>query len=390
MKTLLNRSIAYITSLMVLTTIVAHGAVSIVRTPDNGIQPQAAIDGKGILHLIYFKGNPRGGDIYYVNSQTGGETFSEPIQVNNRAQCAMAIGTIRGAHLAIGKNERVHVAWMGTSDGGDSDSSGHHRKHPMLYTRLNDTGTSFEPERNLVTWAGGLDGGGSLGADSKGNVYVAWHGSAPDNHDKEFGRSVYVAHSDDEGKNFKKEKQAMSQQTGACGCCGMRAYVDSKDNFYVLYRTADKSGRDMALLMSSDKGKTFSLSSVNDWNIQACPMSSAAFGEGGNGILLGTERKGHIEAVTLDPNTMVQSSIGDALGLRKIGKYPSVSGNARGEVLLAWTEGGGWNKGGVLKWVTFDASSKLIEKSEFPEKHVDAWSFATTATKLDGTFLVIF
>ena len=390
MKTLLNRSIAYITSLMVLTTMVAHGAVSIVRTPDNGIQPQAVIDGKGILHLIYFKGNARGGDVYYVNSQTGGDTFSEPIRVNSRPQCVMAIGTIRGAHLAIGSNERVHVAWMGTPQTDDSESSGHHREHPMLYTRLNDTGTAFELERNLITWAGGLDGGGSLGADSKGNVYVAWHGSAPTNQDGEFGRSVFVAHSTDEGKSFKKEKQAISRQTGACGCCGMRAYVDSKDNLYVLYRTADKSGRDMALLMSSDEGKTFSLTAVNDWDIQACPMSSAAFGEGRNGILLGTERKGHIEAVTLDPKTMAQSSIGDVLGLRKTGKYPSVAGNAKGEVLLAWTEGGGWNKGGVLKWVTFDDSGNLTEKSETPGKKIDAWSFAATATTLDGTFIVVF
>lgn len=40
----------------------------LIRTLDSDIQPQATIDGKGIIHLFYFKGNARGGDIYYVKS----------------------------------------------------------------------------------------------------------------------------------------------------------------------------------------------------------------------------------------------------------------------------------------------------------------------------------
>ena len=30
-------------------------------------------------------------------------------------QAAIATGTVRGAHLAIGKGDRPHVAWMGSS-----------------------------------------------------------------------------------------------------------------------------------------------------------------------------------------------------------------------------------------------------------------------------------
>src|SRR5262245_8872054 len=38
------------------------------RVPDAGIQPQAAVDGEGVVHLIYFKGEPFGGDAFYVRS----------------------------------------------------------------------------------------------------------------------------------------------------------------------------------------------------------------------------------------------------------------------------------------------------------------------------------
>ena len=35
----------------------------------------------------------------------------------------------------------------------------------MLYTRLNDTGDAFEPQRNVIQKRVGLDGGGSVAAD---------------------------------------------------------------------------------------------------------------------------------------------------------------------------------------------------------------------------------
>src|SRR5437879_10562330 len=91
--------------------------VKLIATPDGGIQPQAAVDAKGVVHLVYFKGEPRAGDIFYVRRGPGEETFSKPIQVNSQPHTAMAMGTIRGAQLAVGKNGRVHVAWDGMGEG---------------------------------------------------------------------------------------------------------------------------------------------------------------------------------------------------------------------------------------------------------------------------------
>src|SRR6516165_3493329 len=79
------------------------------------LQPQAAIDGRGILHAIYFSGPPAGGDIFYVRSSNAGVRFSDPLRVNSQPGSAIATGTIRGAQLAVGRNGRVHVAWNGSS-----------------------------------------------------------------------------------------------------------------------------------------------------------------------------------------------------------------------------------------------------------------------------------
>jgi hypothetical protein len=97
----------------------------------------------------------------------------------------------------------------------------------MLYTRLNDVGTAFEPQRNLITAAVVLDGGGSVAADAAGNVYVFWHAPEPGKKG-EGNRRVWVAASADEGKTFAAERAASTEPTGACGCCGLRAFADRK------------------------------------------------------------------------------------------------------------------------------------------------------------------
>src|SRR5260370_40885988 len=86
--------------------------VAVLRVPDHGIQPQVAVDAKGVVHLLYFKGEPGGGDVYYARSEDGAHFNKHPLRVNSQPGSVVAMGNIRGAHLAVSKNGRVHVAWM--------------------------------------------------------------------------------------------------------------------------------------------------------------------------------------------------------------------------------------------------------------------------------------
>src|SRR5262249_18126522 len=144
------------------------------------------------------------------------------------------------------------------------------------YTRLNDAGTAFEPERDLMTFTGGLDGGGTVAADAEGRVYVLWHGAAPGNTRGEAGRSVFVARSTDDGKTFSAEKPARAGLQGVCGCCGMRAWADGAGNVFALYRAAVGTvNRNEVLLVSRDHGDSFEEVYSHPWNTASCPMSSA-------------------------------------------------------------------------------------------------------------------
>src|SRR5262249_6979545 len=56
--------------------------VTLEKTPDGGIQPQAVSDAHGDIHLVYFKGAPSGGDVYYAATVPATTGFSQPIRVN--------------------------------------------------------------------------------------------------------------------------------------------------------------------------------------------------------------------------------------------------------------------------------------------------------------------
>jgi hypothetical protein len=226
--------------------------VALLRVPNGGIQPQAVVDAKGTLHLIYFKGEPAAGDLFYVRRGAGAERFSEPIRINSRARSACAVGSVRGGQIALGKGGRPHVVWNGA--GTD-------------YTRLNDAGTAFEEQRNLMRETETPDGGGTVAADDAGNVYVVWHGvrKGEKGEDK---RKVWVARSADDGKTFSVEAPAWAEPTGVCGCCSTRAFADRDGTVYVLYRSATAQvNRDTYLLVSRDRGKSFEKAFIHKWKV---------------------------------------------------------------------------------------------------------------------------
>jgi hypothetical protein len=358
--------------------------VRLLRVPDRGIQPQA--DGNGVVHLIYYKGDPRAGDLFYVRSENGASSFSHPLRVKSYPGSAIAMGNIRGAHLAVGKKGRVHVAWNGSSK---AEPKGPKGEFPMLYTRLNDTGTAFEAQRNIIQSAAGLDGGGSVAADESGNVYVAWHAPAPGSTGEE-QRRVWIAKSSDEGKSFSRETPAFPQPTGACGCCGLRAFADSKGSVYLLYRAAtEQIHRDMYLLISTDHGAKFQGEDIGPWEINACPMSSASFAQSPAGVLAAWETKGQVYYARIDPQTGKRSQPVGAAGLSRGRKYPAVAGNAKGETILVWTEGMGWNRGGSLAWQIYDQTGKPTSEKGAADG-VPTWSLVAAFARPDGGFTVIY
>jgi hypothetical protein len=356
--------------------ITSFAAVTTVRVPNGGIQPQI-VERDGVIHMIYFTGPAEKGSLFYVSSHDYGATFSKPIPVNHAAD-AIAVGNIRGAQLAVGRNGRVFVAWNGVEPAGHL---------PMLVTRLNDAATAFEPERNVITKAYGLDGGGSIAADNNGDVYVFWHAPLPGTTGEQ-NRRIWIAKSTDDGKTFAPERLAFENPVGACGCCGMKAYADGA-NVYVLFRSADQIvNRDIWLLSSTDRGQTFKGSDVSHWNIGACVMSSADLVPSPSGMLAAweTEKQTYFGRVA---DGKVASPVA-APGAPRNRKYPVLAVNSKGETLFAWTEGNAWKRQGAIEWELLDRQSHATAHSEHDIAGVPAFSVIAAFAKPDGDFVVVY
>jgi hypothetical protein len=363
--------------------------VSVIRTPNSGIQPQVAVDSAGTVHLIYYKGKDGAGDIFYVREKPGENEFSKPIQVNSRPGSAIAAGTIRGAQLAIGKNNRVHVIWNG-GEGAKKVNVDGKETTPLVYTRMNNADSEFEAERNLITYAAGLDGGSSIAADPFGNVYATWHGRAPGAVEGEEGRAVFVARSTDEGRTFAAEVPATAEKTGACGCCGMRAFADENGAVYILYRGAlEMVNRDEILLVSPKPVDPFKTVNKHPWKVEGCPMSSAFFSPAnGGGVVAAWETGGQIFFAPVDGKTMSIGKIHSPPGKTKR-RHPVAITNKKGETLVAWSEGTAWARGGTAVWQIFD--SKGIPAMELGRgEGLPVWDLVAAYARPNGDFVVIY
>ena len=357
--------------------------VRLVRLPDGGIQPQAAVDAQGVVHVVYFAGEPAAGDLFYARLATDG-TFSKAIRVNSTPGSAIATGTVRGVRLAVGRNGRVHVAWNGSARATSTATGG---STPMLYARTNATGSGFEPQRNVLRFAVGIDGGGAMAADARGRVIVAWHAGGPDSKG-EGDRRVWLAESTDDGRTFARERAVSNVETGACGCCEMDGLISQRGEMYFLYRSArEVMNRDSYLLVSKDGGKIFRSVLLQRWGVGACPMSTYDLAEANGEVFAAWETGVQVQYARVNADLQTPAIVVPPGTAPR--RHPSLAVNARGEVLMSWSEGTGWNRGGAVAWQLFDHGDQPAGPGG-RAAGMPVWGLSAAIARPDGGFTIIY
>lgn len=353
--------------------------VEIVATPDGGIQPQAVTDQTGTIHLIYFKGEPGGGDLFYVRRRGNDAAFSAPLRVNSDRGTAIATGSVRGGQIALGRNGFIHVAWNGSKP---IERNGL-KQTPMWYARLAPGGSTFEPQRAIGSRTRHLDGGGSIAADRGGRVYVVWHAAGLE--DGEPNRPIYVATSTDDGARFAAEK-AYANEGGACGCCGVETQVDARGRLHVLYRSAGAMIHRDAMWMTIGPQGASPPVRLQPWELPACPMTTFAMAAGPDGIVAAWETEQQIYSAVLKPDAREATGVTPVEG-NAIRKHPSVAINTAGDRLLAWTEGTAWARGGTVAWDLRDRLGRRLA-SQSSAGTVPVWGLVSAVARADGSFLL--
>ena len=91
----------------------------------------------------------------------------------------------------------------------------------------------------------------------------------------------------------------------------------------------------------------------------------------------------------IDPATGKESEPVSAPGEARERKHPVIASNKRGETLLAWTEGMGWERGGSVAWQVFDKDGRpTAEKGR--AAGVPVWSLVAVFSCADGGFTIVY
>ena len=380
-------SAACVLSIVVASARADAPGVTAMKTPNGGLQPEVVVDAKSVVHLVYLKGDPSASDVFYVRSNDGGTSWTDPVRVNSQPGSALAMGTVRGAHLALGTRGSIHVAWVGSRSALPKAPG---NASPMLYARGSTDASgkvTFEPQRNVLAASPGLDGG-SVAADDKGHVYVAWHGLTHKG-GREDDRRVWVAASADDGKTFATEVAISDESVGVCGCCGMDLLAGPDGRLYALYRgEADLVNRDIYLATTDVSATRPQSRKIAATRSAICLMSTASLTRGPKGVIAAWETKDNVQWGLIDPLTGGMSEPVTAGGAGS--KHPVSAVNAKGETLIAWAQGTGWNKGGSVAWQIYDSAGAPIRDSSGHADGLPVWSKPAAFARADGTFIVLY
>jgi len=353
----------------------ARADVRLIRTPNNGQVPDAALDSRGTLHLTY--GIRLGGDAFYVQSADGGKTFAKPVKLNQRAGTVTA-GMERGPHVAVGKDGVIHAAWLGYYKNGGG----------AWYTRSTDGGKTFEPERALEDPRYGLDNA-ALAADEQGNVFVLWTGGipgAPKDPDTDTASPIVIVRSTDNGRTFSKNEILKSNHPVslyACGCCRLEAHL-AGENLYVGFRGGYKGLRDPWLLIGKKSENDFRCVPIHEdkWKT-GCPMQGMPVRLDAKGrILYSWMSRGRVYwTMSTDGK-----SFRDPISTPEEGKgkqsFPLALANAKGEVLFVWAQDG------EVCWAIYTADGAPTSQRGVAGKQVGE-NKPTAFLGADGHFYVV-
>ncbi len=358
-------------------------AVSFASLPAGSVQPEVAVDGSGRIHSIWLSGEARSADVFYQRRNPDGTTSGEPVRVNHQPGSAIAIGTVRGARIAVGDGGEVHVIWVGSTSIEPKLPTG----APLLYSRLLPGSSGFEVERNLMTHTRDLDGGAAIAVEGKNRLYVFWHAGEVGKKTDEATRRVYMSRSLNGGESFAAEG-SIDDGEGACGCCGMAAVASVDGGVVAFYRTARQvKFRAMTMLRSRDHGDHFEAAPLQLWETASCPMTTSRYLPAGDGFRGVWETEGSVFGrIAIDPwpGSGTPRKISSGRGA----KHPAMAMNRAGETLVVWTEGTGWQRGGTLHWQEFDAAGK--PKGEPGSRAgVPVWSYAACYARADGEFVIL-
>lgn len=224
-----------------------------------GTFPQIAVRVTGDVSLLKVEG----GDLWYLSSPDGGDSFPGRVRVNDVPHEVAAHGE-NIPILILRSMRELYVLWQ--SRGGNQEGS------VLRLSHSNDWGLTFSKPIAVDTGSAS-QGFYTMSVSPKGNVYVAWLDGRERGGE---GSGLYLARSTNRGLSFEKSVRVTSS---VCPCCRPSLSFGDADTVYVSWRgVAHGDVRDIQVASSPDGGATWSKPAgvaEDNWHLNGCPHSGA-------------------------------------------------------------------------------------------------------------------
>ncbi len=119
-------------------------------------------------------------------------------------------------------------------------------------------------------------------------------------------------------------------------------------------------------------------------------MSAESFASLPDGLLMAWERKDQVYYSRLSTKDGSRTKPIAAPGKKGRRRFPSLAVNARGQVLLAWTVGMAWKRGGRVAWQLFGGDGKALRGTNGSRPGVPVWSLVAAFVDGEGRFTVMY
>ena len=277
-------------------------------------QPQAAVGDDGSVHLVFGTGDA----VQYCRSLDGGVTFESPrhaFRVPN-----MSLGMRRGPRIV-----KTGTAIVVTAIGGPM---GKGRDGDILAWRSMDDGVTWKgPVHVNDQIASAREGLHAMTSAADGSIWCVWL----DLRDRK--SEIYATVSKDGGATWQPNRCVYRSPDGSvCECCHPSVIV-SGAGVHVMFRNSIAGDRDMYVISSDDRGKSFLPArklGAGKWMLDACPMDGGMLAAGPKGLLQTVWRR--------EGNVYKAAGDGSPEVLLGAGQQPWIAGTTQGAVIV-WTVG---------------------------------------------------
>lgn len=168
------------------------------------------------------------GSIFFMKSSNEGDTFSEPIKVND----PISDGKCAFPRMAIDNENNVFIVWDDERNDIPSDMIDN---HDIYFARSMNAGNSFEKNIRVnddvsttTQWEPDIDVG------PNGNIYVVWTDSRNDQPGGSVDWDIYFSKSTDNGVSFDKNVPVSHDETYSAQS-SPKITVEDDENIYVVW-----------------------------------------------------------------------------------------------------------------------------------------------------------